>query len=147
MKLILSQDVDKLGARGEIVEVKAGYARNFLLPQNIAHVATADNIEMVNRRIAKLQEVERVEKENAAALSQRIAAMTLSITAKSGQDDKLFGSVTAHEIVDLIKGKGIELDKSAVHLSESIRKLGEHVVEVKLGYGEVAKLKISVVKE
>ena len=147
MKLILSQDVDKLGARGEIVEVKAGYARNFLLPQNIAHVATADNIEMVNRRIAKLQEVERVEKENAAALSQRIAAMTLSITAKSGQDDKLFGSVTAHEIVDLIKGKGIELDKSAVHLSEPIRKLGEHVVEVKLGYGEVAKLKISVVKE
>lgn len=147
MKLILSQDVDKLGARGEIVEVKSGYARNFLLPQNIAHIATADNIEMVNRRIVKLQEVERVEKENAAALSQRIAAMTLSITAKSGQDDKLFGSVTAHEIADLIKGQGIELDKSAIHLSEPIRKLGEHVVEVKLGYGEVAKLKVSVVKE
>lgn len=147
MKVILSQNIDKLGKRGEIVNVKQGYARNYLLPQKLGHIATADNIEMVNRRLAKIVEVERVEKENAAELAQKIAGITITIAAKSGQDDKLFGSVTSQEIADALKGEGIEMDKSAIHIADSIRKLGNYEVEVKLGFGEIAKLKVWVVQE
>ncbi len=148
MKLILSQNIDNLGKRGEIVDVKPGFARNYLLPQKLGHIATADNIDMVNRRLAKIMEVERVEKENAAAVAQKIANLSLSISAKSGQDDKLFGSVTAQDIVEALKAQGgLELEKSAIQIADSIRKLGDYEVEVKLGYGESAKLKITVVSE
>ena len=90
---------------------------------------------------------EDVERAKAEETRKALSGKAIKIVARGAEGGRLYGSVTAQEIADVIKGQGIELDKSSVHIAEPIRKLGEHVVEIKLGYGEVAKLKVSVVKE
>lgn len=147
MKLILSQDIDNLGKKGEIVDVAAGYARNYLLPYNKGHVATQENIEMVNRRVQKMLLAEAEQKEGALAIKEKLATFALDIKAKAGVDDKLFGSVTSQEIAEALKAKGIELDKHAILLEAPIRKLGTEVLKVKLGFDIVGEVKLNVVKE
>ncbi len=148
MKLILTKDVAHLGTKGQIVEVVPGFARNFLLPQQLAHPATAENIDMVNRKLKKQREQEQVEREKTLELARRIEGVSLTIRAKAGEEDKLYGSVTAQEITESIKkDEGIELDRHQIVLAEPIRALGMYSIEVKLPFETRATFKIWVVRE
>jgi large subunit ribosomal protein L9 len=147
MELILRDDVDKLGRRGDIVKVKEGYARNFLLPRGLGMPVTAANKAMIEKekkaheaRLAK----EKVEFEAVAA---RIGGLRFIAPRKVGENEVLYGSVTAGDIAEFLKGKGIEVDKRKVLLDEPIKHLGEHEVKIKLHPEVQASLKLLVTKE
>src|SRR5436305_14730085 len=139
---ILLKDVDRLGERGDIVDVSAGYLRNYLLPRKLAHTATAASIAEAKRRMeaqerARQEAAERAQ-ENAALLSRTV----LTISQPAGDDGRLFGSVTAQDIVDAIKqARGLKLDRRKVQLGEPIRTTGTHMVTVELTEGPTAQVK------
>jgi large subunit ribosomal protein L9 len=142
---ILLSDVDALGERGDVVDVSAGYLRNFLVPRKLAQPATAGSIaEAVRRKDAAERAVrEAAEKaqENAALLSKTV----LTITHPAGDDGRLFGSVTAQEIVDAIRqARGLRLDRRKIHLDEPIRHTGSHMVTVEVHDGVTATVKTIV---
>jgi large subunit ribosomal protein L9 len=132
MKIILTDEVRGLGTRGDVVEVKNGYARNFLLPQGLAFLANAAN----TRRLAeeKKRYDERVMKEKTVAekVAAQMSGLRLTLVKKAGEGDVLYGSVTSAEIADLLGEKGIEVDRRRIALEEPIKRLGEHQVHVKL---------------
>jgi large subunit ribosomal protein L9 len=132
MKIILTDEVRGLGTRGDVVEVKNGYARNFLLPQGLAFLANAAN----TRRLAeeKKRYDERVMKEKTVAekVAGQMTGLRLTLVKKAGEGDVLYGSVTSAEIADLLAEKGIEVDRRRIALEEPIKRLGEHQVHVKL---------------
>jgi large subunit ribosomal protein L9 len=132
MKIILTDEVRGLGTRGDVVEVKNGYARNFLLPQGLAFLANAAN----TRRLAeeKKRYDERVMKEKTVAekVAGQMTGLRLTLVKKAGEGDVLYGSVTSAEIADLLSEKGIEVDRRRIALEEPIKRLGEHQVHVKL---------------
>ena len=147
MELILRDDVDKVGRRGDVVKVKDGYARNFLLPRGLGMPVTAANKAMIEKekkahaaRLAK----EKVEFETLAA---RIGGHRFVAPRKVGESDLLYGSVTAGDVADFLKGKGIEIDKRKVLLDEPIKHLGEQEVKIKLHPEVLASLKLLVTKE
>ncbi|HUL76122.1 MAG TPA: 50S ribosomal protein L9 [Vicinamibacteria bacterium] len=147
MELILRDDVDKLGHRGDVVKVKDGYARNFLLPRGLGMPVNAANKAMIEKekkahaaRLAK----EKVEFE---ALAARIGGLRFVAPRKVGESDLLYGSVTAGDVADFLKGKGIEIDKRKVLLDEPIKHLGEQEVKIKLHPEVLASLKLLVTKE
>lgn len=148
MKIILKQDYDILGAAGEIKEVKDGYARNYLIPRGIAMVFNPSNlktIEEINR-----QKSRKIQKEIEAAkkLSSDLSNISLTIPMKTAEDDKIYGSVTAQMIYNLLKEKGYEnIERKKILLHEHIKTLGEHYVEIKLHSNVIAKLKVIVEKE
>jgi len=148
MKIILRKDFETLGIAGEIKEVKAGYARNYLIPNGIAKAATTSNIkdfeEIRRQQSRKIQK----ETDNAKKVSEKLENMSLTIKMKTGEEDKVFGSVTSQIILEQLMEKGFEgIEKRKILLKEPIKTLGEHVVEVKLHANVVAKLKVDVVKE
>lgn len=148
MKIILRKDFETLGIAGEIKEVKAGYARNYLIPNGIAKAATTSNIkdfeEIRRQQSRKIQK----ETDNAMKVSEKLENMSLTIKMKTGEEDKVFGSVTSQIILEQLMEKGFEgIEKRKILLKEPIKTLGEHVVEVKLHANVVAKLKVDVVKE
>ena len=147
MELILRDDVEKLGRRGDVVKVKDGYARNFLLPRGLGMPVTAANKAMVEKerraheaRLAK----EKVEFESLAA---RIGGLRFVAPRKVGENDVLYGSVTTGDVAEFLKGKGIEIDKRKVLLDEPIKHLGEHELKIKLHPEVQATLKLLVTKE
>ena len=137
MQVILVQNVDNLGKLGDVVQVKSGYARNFLLPQGIARMATPENVKAIE---AQRAELERVEAEKAEAAQQRFEAIDghrVSIRARVGPEDKLFGSVSAGDIVDALAADGLEAEKREIRLPEGpLRTVGEFEVSVHL-HGEL----------
>ena len=148
MKIILRKDFETLGIAGEIKEVKAGYARNYLIPNGIAKAATASNIkdfeEIRKQQSRKIQK----ETDNAKKVSEKLENMSLTIKMKTGEEDKVFGSVTSQIILEQLMEKGFEgIEKRKILLKEPIKTLGEHIVEVKLHTSVIAKLKVDVVKE
>lgn len=147
MEVILRQDVDKLGRRGEVVKVAEGYGRNFLLPRGLAMPVTAANKEMIAKE-RKAHEA-RLAKEKAEweAVAARVAGIRYVAPRKVGENDVLYGSVTAGDIAEFLKTKGIEIDKRKVQLEEPIKKLGEHEVKIKLHPEVAATLKLLVSKE
>ena len=147
MELILRDDVEKLGRRGEDVKVKDGYARNFLLPRGLGMPVTAANKAMVEKE-RKAHEA-RLAKEKAEfeALAARISGLRFVAPRKVGENDVLYGSVTAGDIAEFLKSKGIEIDKRKVHLDEPIKHLGEHEVKVKLHPEVTASVRLLVTKE
>ena len=145
MQLILTQDVNNLGKAGELVSVKPGYGRNFLIPQGYAVTATTSNVsrlEHEQKSIAK-----RVEKERAGAqsIADRLNGMTLQFERQVGEDEKLFGSVSNRDIAEQLKKAGIDLDHRKIELEHPIKALGKYEVQVKLGAGISAALKFWVV--
>lgn len=147
MEIILREDVTNLGQRGEVVKVAEGYGRNFLLPRGLALVVNATNKAMIDRerkahhaRLAK-------EKAECDALAQRIATLRFVAPRKVGENDQLFGSVTAGDVAGYLEGKGIVIDKRKVQLEEPIKRLGEHEVRIKLHPEVVAVLRLLVSKE
>ena len=147
MEVILREDVDKLGRRGEVVKVAEGYGRNFLLPRGLALVVNEANKAMIAKE-RKAHEL-RMAKEKAEfqAVADRINGIRFVAPRKVGENDVLYGSVTSGDIADFLKGKGVDLDKRKIQLEEPIKKLGEHEVQVKLHPEVAAKLKILVTKE
>jgi len=148
MKIILKQDHDILGAAGEIKEVKDGYARNYLIPRGIAMAVTPSNLKAFEE--IKRQKSRKVQKEieEAKKLSSDLSNLTLNVNVKTAEDEKIYGSVTAQMIYNMLKEKGYEnIERKKILLSEHIKTLGEHFVEIKLHTNVVAKLRILVEKE
>lgn len=146
-ELILLEDVAGLGKIGDLVKVADGYARNYLLPKNLAKAVTKGVLRQVEARKLKLQK-EREERIGVAkAMAEKITALLLEFPVAVGENDKLFGSVSAQMIVDAAKEKGIEIDKASVLLEENIRELGEREVSVKLHPEVTATLKVKVVNK
>jgi large subunit ribosomal protein L9 len=147
MQVILREDVEKLGKIGDLVKVADGYARNYLVPNKKAIEATPKNVhamehakKMVSDRIRKM-------KKSAAAEAEQIKGLTVTIKAKVGEEGKLFGSVTSMDIADAVKSQGIELDKRKIILEESIKRVGEYTVQVKLHSDIHVDVKVNVIPE
>jgi large subunit ribosomal protein L9 len=147
MELILREDVDKIGRRGEVVKVSDGYGRNFLLPRGLAMAVTPTNKAMIEKE--QKAHTARLAKEKAEfeALAGRIAGLRFIAPRKVGENEQLYGSVTSGDVGDFLKGKGIEIDKRKVQLEEPIKQLGEHEIKIKLHPEVVASLKLLVTKE
>ncbi len=147
MKVILREHVDQLGERGEIVNVATGYARNYLLPKGLAYEATPGNLKQIElqRRVWDAREVREVSE--AEALAERIATTELVIGKKAGESGTLYGSVTSGDIADLLKAKGIEVDRKRIVLTEPIKSLGEHEIQIKIHRKVDGKAHLVVVAE
>lgn len=147
MKIILRQDYSNLGKAGDTVEVKDGYARNYLIPKRIAYPASEGYLRMLEEE--KKQQVQREAKalKQAQKLAAELEKVSITIPMKVGEDEKLFGSVTSQMIADVLKEKGIELDKRIIEMEEPIKALGIYTVNVQLHSGVTGKLKVWVVRE
>ena len=131
-KLLLREDVDDLGARGEIVRVRAGYARNYLLPRKLAVEATASNVKQIEQERARLLQKEAAERSTAEGQAEKIRSVALEFKRKSGETGALYGSVTSMDIAEALKQRGYEIDRHRIHLAEPIKRLGEFTVPVRL---------------
>ena len=147
MKILLSQDVENLGKMGEIVSVKDGYARNYLIPQRKAIQATEQNIKNIKALAEKRKEAEAKKRADLNALAERLNKLTIKFTLKAGEDDKLFGSVTSQMIIDAVNTKGYEIQKKKIELENPIKTVGSHFVNVKLGQDQESRIKIKVQSE
>ena len=147
MKVILLDDVSKLGRRGDVRDVSDGYARNFLIPKKLALSATQGNLQNLDH-IKKQQEAkaDRV-KSDAEALRQRVEALTCEERRQASEEGKLFGSVTSQHIAEFLAGQGITVDRRRVQLDEPIKALGETPVTIRLHPEVTAQLKVNVVRE
>lgn len=130
--VLLREDIDTLGGRGEIVKVKAGYARNYLLPQGLASLATKGNIKQIENERTALLKKAAVEKSTAEAQATQMGDISLTFARKVGETGHLFGSVTSMDIVEALKEKGYEIDRRRVTLKDNIKETGEFTVPVKL---------------
>ena len=148
MKVILNQDVKGQGKKGEMVEVSEGYARNYLLPRNLAVKATTDNINAMKlKEKARLKQIEK-EKEQAKAYAQRLDGVVVKVRAKGGENGKLFGSVTSKEIAEALKEQfDIALEKNRIVLEENIKSFGSYDVKCKLGYENSGTTYVLVIEE
>lgn len=147
MKVILRKNFDQLGKVGDLVEVKNGYARNFLLPRQIAYVATKGNIRALEEEKQLLAKKEVKELEAAKTLASELENVSITIPVKVGEEDKIFGSVTSQNICDALKEKGFDIDKRKIELEEPIKALGIYSINVKLHNEINAVVKTWVVRE
>lgn len=147
MEVILLKDVEKLGKKGEVLNVRDGFGRNFLLPRSLALQATRANRISVEKEKERAAKQKSQKKEEAEKLAQDLASLVLRLEVKAGEKDKLFGSVTAQDVAEALKEKGFALDKRQVHLSEPIRSLGAHAVTVELETDVKTTVQVEVVKE
>jgi large subunit ribosomal protein L9 len=149
MKVILREDVKNMGAMGQIIDVSDGYARNFLVPKGLALEANMKNIKSLEHAKRIIQEKAKKIKNEASDLSNKIGNISLVIKAKSGEEGKLFGAVTAMDIAEAIKntGAGIEIDKKKILLDEPIKRLGTYSVGLKLHSEVTAQVNVEVVAE
>ena len=145
MKVILLQDVKGKGKKGQMIEVSAGYARNFMLPRKLAVEATTDAINTMRMNDKATQERIAREKAEAMALATKLREMTLVVTAMGGGSGRLFGSVTNQEIADALKAKaGITIDKRKIVIADPIKTVGTYTVTCKLGYEITAPLTVKI---
>ncbi len=146
MKLILKQDVDNLGQAGELVTVKDGYGRNFLIPTGKAILATKGAIKAIEEELRQQARKIEANRENAAKLSEQIEGVSITITAKAGEDGKIFGTVTTQQLADALNEKGFEIDRRKISINDDVKHLGEYVAEVDVFSDIKANLKFWVVK-
>ena len=147
MKIILREDYNPLGKIGDIVTVKDGYARNFLIPKNIAVPAIPRNVKLLEEERKLLQHRQNRDKRKAEAVAKELGKVSLTATVSVGEEDKVFGSVTAQTIADLLKEKGYDIDKRKIQLDEPIKALGVYNVSIKLHPEVNAEIRLWVVKE
>jgi large subunit ribosomal protein L9 len=145
MKVILIEEIRGLGTRGEVVTVKDGYARNFLLPKNLAREATAGNLKQVEHEKRKWALLAQEEKAVAQKSADAVKGTKIVIEKRVGEHGHLFGSVTANEIADALEAKGINVDKRRIELSSPIKNVGVHDVEVRLHREVSAHIQVEVV--
>ncbi len=147
MEVILREDIESLGTRGEVVKVAPGYARNYLLPQRLAVAATDSN-----RKIVEQEKQSHLRKEaklagEAQELAKLVGAVTIAIKRKAGESDQLFGSVTAADIADALAAQHFTIERRKIQLDEPIRTLGEHKVPVRLHREVTAEVTVNVTRE
>lgn len=147
MKVILRKNFDKLGKIGDVVEVKDGYAMNYLIPRDIAAIATEGNMRALEEEKAQKANKEAKELELAQKLAEELSGVSITIPVKVGEEDKIFGSVTTQMIADALKEKGYEIDKRKIEITETIKSLGIYEVAVKLHPSVNTVVKTWVVRE
>ncbi len=147
MKVILRKNFDQLGKVGDVVSVKDGYARNYLIPRGIAYQATAGNIRSLDEEKKQILKREAKELETAQALANELEKVSVTIPVKVGEEEKIFGSVTTQMIADALHEKGFELDKRKIEITEQIKALGIYTISVKLHPSVTAAVKTWVVRE
>jgi len=147
MEVILREDVDKLGSRGQTVEVAAGYARNFLLPKRMAVRASEANKKIIEQERQAHVRREATERGAAEELAKLLDGVSVTIAQKAGEMEQLFGSVTAKDIAEALEKQNFTIERRKIHLDEPIKQLGEHPVVVKLFRDVSAEIKVNVVRE
>jgi large subunit ribosomal protein L9 len=147
MKVILNQDVEKIGRAGTVVCVKEGFARNFLFPHNLAKPATAGSLQKLEQdQLARSAQETKI-KEESELVKQRLSALTLTILALTQGEEKLYGSIGSHEIAEALKTEGFPINKNNIDLDEPIKSLGIYQISVKLHPDVIATVKLQVVKK
>ena len=147
MKVILLRDVESLGSAGEVVQVKSGFARNFLIPQRQALVASDTNVAQFESKRKEHAAVSERERRAAETIAKQLEADSLTAQVRVGEEDRLFGSVTVQNIADLLAEKDYDIDRRAIQLEEPIRALGVYTIDVRLHADVTANVKLWVVKE
>jgi large subunit ribosomal protein L9 len=147
MKVILTEEIRGLGTRGDVVTVKDGYARNYLLPKNLAREASAGNLKQIEHERRKWALLAQQEKDVAQKAADKVKGVKITIEKRVGEHGQLFGSVTANEIADGLLAKGIEVDKRRIELEQPIKNLGLHDVDVRLHRDVIAKIQVEVVAQ
>ena len=147
MQIILQEDVEKLGNRGELVDVAAGYARNFLLPRKLGIEATPGNMKRLERMRVTFAKKEATEKGAAETLAGALQGVSLSFSRKAGDNEQLFGSVTSSDIAEALEAQGFHIDKRKITLADPIKVVGEYEIPVKLHREISANVKVTVKKE
>ncbi len=145
MKVLLTKDVEHLGVAGDIKEVSGGYGRNYLLPQGMAVIATRGAIKQAEERLSAQRKREAVMRQEAQVLAQRMAGVTLTFVERVGENDRLFGSVTASDIADKLHAAlGVEIDRRRIELDEPIKRIGDFLVHYRVMTGVIAEVKVVV---
>ena len=147
MQIILQEDVEKLGRRGDVVMVKPGYARNFLLPKKLAVEATAGNLKAIERIRTSLAKKTATELEAARKQAELLNGVVLKFARKTGENDQMFGSVTSADIAEALAAQGFKIDKRQVQLGEPLKTIGEFPVTIKVFRDVTAQIKVMVEKE
>jgi large subunit ribosomal protein L9 len=147
MKVILTEEIRGLGTRGEVVTVKDGYARNYLIPKNLAQEASTGNLKAIEHQRSKWALLAQQERDAAQKAADRVKGVKIQIEKRVGEHGHLFGSVTANEIADALAEKGIEVDKRRIELGSPIKNLGLHDVEVRLHRDVTATIQVEVVAQ
>jgi len=147
MEVILNKDVEKIGKAGSVVQVKEGFARNFLFPHNLAKPATAGSLKKLEEEKQAKSAQSAKAKEELLAVRDRLAGLSLTISALAQDDQNLYGSITSHDISEALKAEGFSIDKNIIDLAEPIKSLGIYEIQLKLHPEITAKLKLWVVKK
>jgi len=147
MKVILREDVEKLGKAGEIVKVADGYGRNFLIPKQLAVPADIRNVRTLEHERRVIESRAKKARKAAESLAEKVAAVSLTLPARAGEEGKLFGAITSRDIAVALEKAGVAVDRKHVQLAEPIKQLGDYKVKVKLGADIVPEISVSVVPE
>jgi len=147
MKVILKQDVENVGRKGDLVNVAPGYGRNYLLPRKLALVVTASNLKMIEIEQAALKKKVEQERQTFQSTIQKLNQVSLSFSRKTGEKDHIFGSVTAGDIKDALDAQGFEIDKKRIVLPEPLKRLGNYTVAIKVYHDDKAEISVAIVAE
>jgi large subunit ribosomal protein L9 len=147
MKVILKQDVEKVGRRGDVVNVAPGFGRNFLIPRKMAIAVTPTNLKMIEIERQALKKKAEIERKSFQSLAQKLSQVTLTFTRRAGEKDVIFGSVSSGDVKEALDGLGYEIDKKKILLDEPIKRLGNFTVPVKISTDDRAEVKIVVARE
>ena len=147
MEVILREHVDNLGSRGDVVKVAAGYARNYLLPRQLALPVTEASKRQIERAREKAEARDAEERAGAEALAQKVSGFDISIARRVGENKTMYGSVTSADIAQALAAKGFQVEKRKITLAEPIKSIGEHTVQVKVHRDVTTEVKVKVVPE
>ena len=147
MQIILQEDIEKLGTRGDVVSVKEGYARNFLLPRKLALEASPGNLKRLEKIRTTLAKRTATERDGAQKQAELLKDVALAFSRKAGENDQLFGSVTASDIAEALAAQGFQVDKRRIELAEPIKVVGPYEVTAKLVHGITATFKVNVTRQ
>ena len=147
MDIILKEDIKGLGYKNDIVTVKPGYGRNYLIPQGMAIIANKSNVKMTEENVRQAAHKAEKVKKDAEALAQNIGDLVLDISTKAGESGKIFGAITALQVSDALQAKGFEVDRKRVDFSGNIKEIGEHTVTLNLHKEVQHEIKLNVIAE
>lgn len=147
MEVILNKTIDNLGLEGDIVKVKPGYARNYLIPKKLAAIVNKQNLARLQQEKEAIQARLERERKDADSLSAKLSGITIQIARRVGEGDRLFGSVTTTDIAEKLESEGITIDRKSIALNEPIKSLGDTKVAVKVGYQMTTEIIVQVVPE
>jgi len=147
MKVILREDIEKLGKAGEVVKVADGYGRNFLIPRNLAFLANVRNMKTLEHDRRVIETRAKKARKAAEDVAQSLSGMTVAISAKAGEEGKLFGAVTSRDIAEALEKAGVAMDRKSIQLAEPIKQIGEYKVKVRVAAEVVPEITVNVTAE